>query len=91
MYGAVTPSEVLDSRDGASVGYLLKDRVGQVEEFQSAFLGVARAGTVVIRDVIAGRAEAGSPERPPETTQGLDPMSRIKPLTWSYGCRGGGI
>ncbi|GAA3015365.1 hypothetical protein JCM13580A_35560 [Streptomyces drozdowiczii] len=55
-------SEVLDSGDGSGAGHLLKDRVGQVEEFQSAFLEVAGSGTVVIRDAIAERAEAGSPD-----------------------------
>ncbi|THA62915.1 hypothetical protein E6P78_22695 [Streptomyces sp. A0958] len=34
---------------------------------------------------------ARKPLRGPETTQGPDPLSRIRPLTWSYGCRGGGI
>jgi hypothetical protein len=32
-----------------------------------------------------------APETAQETTQGPDPISRIRPLTWSYGCRGGGI
>ncbi|ARF73440.1 hypothetical protein B7C62_15090 [Kitasatospora albolonga] len=27
----------------------------------------------------------------PGTSQGPDPISRIRPLTWSYSCRGGGI
>ena len=26
-----------------------------------------------------------------ETTQGPDPLSRIRPLTWCFSCRGGGI
>ncbi|MFF3533932.1 TetR/AcrR family transcriptional regulator C-terminal domain-containing protein [Streptomyces sp. NPDC002466] len=29
--------------------------------------------------------------RLPETTQGPDPLSRIRPLTWCFSCRGGGI
>ncbi|MFE4959372.1 response regulator [Streptomyces sp. NPDC056653] len=45
-------SELLDSGDGSGVGYLLKDRVGQVEEFQSALLEVAGGGTVVDPEVV---------------------------------------
>ncbi|MFC8366183.1 response regulator [Streptomyces griseorubiginosus] len=45
-------SELLDSGDGSGVGYLLKDRVGQVEEFQSALLEVASGGTVVDPEVV---------------------------------------
>ncbi|MFF7279716.1 response regulator transcription factor [Streptomyces griseorubiginosus] len=45
-------SELLDSGDGTGVGYLLKDRVGQVEEFQSALLEVAGGGTVVDPEVV---------------------------------------
>jgi DNA-binding NarL/FixJ family response regulator len=45
-------SELLDSGDGAGVGYLLKDRVGQVEEFHAALQDVAAGGTVVDPEVV---------------------------------------
>ncbi|MFJ8077323.1 response regulator [Streptomyces sp. NPDC096176] len=45
-------SELLDSGDGSAVGYLLKDRVGQVEEFQAALQEVAAGGTVVDPEVV---------------------------------------
>lgn len=45
-------SELLDSGDGTSVGYLLKDRVGQVEEFIDALWEVAEGGTVVDPEVV---------------------------------------
>jgi DNA-binding NarL/FixJ family response regulator len=45
-------SELLDSGDGSGVGYLLKDRVGQVEEFQSALQDVAAGGTVIDPEVV---------------------------------------
>ncbi|MEU3142969.1 MULTISPECIES: response regulator transcription factor [unclassified Streptomyces] len=45
-------SELLDSGDGSGVGYLLKDRVGQVEEFVDALHEVAGGGTVVDPEVV---------------------------------------
>jgi len=45
-------SELLDSGDGTGVGYLLKDRVGQVEEFVDALSEVAAGGTVVDPEVV---------------------------------------
>ncbi|MEU6016676.1 response regulator transcription factor [Streptomyces sp. NPDC047515] len=45
-------SELLDSGDGSGVGYLLKDRVGQVEEFVHALAEVADGGTVVDPEVV---------------------------------------
>ncbi|MFB7271338.1 response regulator [Streptomyces sp. NPDC056244] len=45
-------SELLDSGDGSGVGYLLKDRVGQVEEFMDALHKVAEGGTVVDPEVV---------------------------------------
>ncbi|TGA95847.1 response regulator transcription factor [Streptomyces palmae] len=45
-------SELLDSGDGSGVGYLLKDRVGQVEEFLDALREVADGGTVVDPEVV---------------------------------------
>ncbi|QNP72161.1 response regulator transcription factor [Streptomyces roseirectus] len=44
--------DLLDSGDGAGVGYLLKDRVGQVEEFVAALTEVAGGGTVVDPEVV---------------------------------------
>ncbi|MFE6225284.1 MULTISPECIES: response regulator transcription factor [unclassified Streptomyces] len=45
-------SDLLDSGDGSGVGYLLKDRVGQVEEFVEALDRVASGGTVVDPEVV---------------------------------------
>ncbi|MEV7794721.1 response regulator transcription factor [Streptomyces sp. NPDC087512] len=45
-------AELLDSGDGTGVGYLLKDRVGQVEEFVDALSEVADGGTVVDPEVV---------------------------------------
>jgi DNA-binding NarL/FixJ family response regulator len=45
-------AELLDSGDGTAVGYLLKDRVGQVEEFVAALDEVAAGGTVVDPEVV---------------------------------------
>ena len=45
-------SELLDSGDGTGVGYLLKDRVGQVEQFVDALCEVAEGGTVVDPEVV---------------------------------------
>ncbi|WP_221360242.1 response regulator [Streptomyces beigongshangae] len=45
-------AELLDSGDGTGVGYLLKDRVGQVEEFAEALHKVANGGTVVDPEVV---------------------------------------
>ncbi|MFE6282782.1 response regulator [Streptomyces sp. NPDC057877] len=45
-------AELLDSGDGSGVGYLLKDRVGQVEEFVTALSEVAAGGTVVDPEVV---------------------------------------
>ncbi|MFE3033536.1 response regulator [Streptomyces canus] len=44
--------ELLDSGDGTGVGYLLKDRVGQVEQFVDALSEVAHGGTVVDPEVV---------------------------------------
>ncbi|WP_046729750.1 response regulator [Streptomyces humi] len=45
-------AELLDSGDGTGIGYLLKDRVGQVEEFVDALRKVAEGGTVVDPEVV---------------------------------------
>jgi DNA-binding NarL/FixJ family response regulator len=45
-------SELLDSGGGRGVGYLLKDRVVDVEEFVTALRRVAEGGTVVDPEVV---------------------------------------
>ncbi|MFG1805075.1 response regulator [Streptomyces sp. NPDC049040] len=45
-------ADLLDSGDGGGVGYLLKDRIGQVEEFVAAVEDVAAGGTVVDPEVV---------------------------------------
>ena len=46
-------ADLLDSGDGRGVGYLLKDRVADVEEFVAALRRVAAGGTVVDPQVIS--------------------------------------
>jgi DNA-binding NarL/FixJ family response regulator len=45
-------SELLDSGEGAALGYLLKDRVGDLDEFISALYRVACGGTVIDPEVV---------------------------------------
>ncbi|MGW0030875.1 response regulator [Streptomyces sp. NPDC003314] len=45
-------ADLLDAGDGTGVGYLLKDRIGQVEEFLDALVRVADGGTVVDPEVV---------------------------------------
>jgi DNA-binding NarL/FixJ family response regulator len=45
-------AELLDTGDGIAVGYLLKDRIGDVEEFAAALARVAAGGTVVDSEVV---------------------------------------
>lgn len=45
-------AELLDSAGGAGVGYLLKDRIGDVNEFVDALTRVAEGGTVVDHEVV---------------------------------------
>ncbi|MEU0689636.1 response regulator transcription factor [Streptomyces uncialis] len=45
-------ADLLDSGDGTGVGYLLKDRVGQVQQFLDALRTVADGGTVVDPEVV---------------------------------------
>ncbi|WP_246089802.1 response regulator [Nonomuraea deserti] len=45
-------AELLESGGGASVGYLLKDRIGDVREFVDALDRVAAGGTVVDPEVV---------------------------------------
>ncbi|MFG3497334.1 response regulator [Streptomyces sp. NPDC047928] len=44
--------ELLDSGGGSGVGYLLKDRVGQVEDFLDALHEIADGGTVVDPEIV---------------------------------------
>ena len=45
-------TELLNAGDGTSVGYLLKDRVGQVAEFVDALERVVAGGTVIDPEVV---------------------------------------
>jgi DNA-binding NarL/FixJ family response regulator len=45
-------AELLESGDGAGLGYLLKDRVGDLDEFIGALHRVADGGTVVDPEVV---------------------------------------
>jgi DNA-binding NarL/FixJ family response regulator len=45
-------ADLLDSGEGTGLGYLLKDRVGQVEEFIEALHKVADGGTVLDPEVV---------------------------------------
>lgn len=48
----VYATELLNVGDGTSLGYLLKDRIGQVEEFLDALNRVVGGGTVVDPEVV---------------------------------------
>ncbi|MEV0280408.1 response regulator transcription factor [Streptomyces sp. NPDC050610] len=54
-------SELLDSSDGVAVGYLLKERIGKLEEFIDALHRVADGGTVVdpavVRQLLSHRRD----------------------------------
>jgi DNA-binding NarL/FixJ family response regulator len=45
-------TELLDAGDGTHVGYLLKDRIGHVDEFVDALRRVVAGGTVVDPEVV---------------------------------------
>ncbi|MGX2993947.1 response regulator [Streptomyces sp. JNUCC 64] len=45
-------ADLLDSGDGRGVGYLLKDRIGRVDQFADAVRAVADGGTVVDPEVV---------------------------------------
>jgi DNA-binding NarL/FixJ family response regulator len=45
-------AELLDSGDGIAVGYLLKERVGDIDEFIDAVHRVAEGGTVIDPEVV---------------------------------------
>ena len=57
-----TPRELLASGEGA-VGYLLKDRVADVDEFLAAVRQVAGGGTVLDPEVVAGADRAPAAAR----------------------------
>ena len=62
-------ADLLDSGDGRRIGYLLKDRVVDVEEFIAALRQVVGGGTVVdpevVRQLLRGRSDpAGASVRP---------------------------
>lgn len=44
--------DLLDASDGTGVGYLLKERIGHVEEFADALRRVAEGATVVDPEVV---------------------------------------
>lgn len=45
-------AELLDSADGTALGYLLKDRIGDLDEFVSVLVRVAAGATVVDPEVV---------------------------------------
>lgn len=61
-------AELLDSGDGSGLGYLLKDRVGQVEEFDRSLRSLAEGGTVVDPQVVRALLR-----------RRRDPLSRLTP------------
>lgn len=52
----------LFARSAASLGYLLKDRVGNIEEFAAALNTVAGGGTVIDPDVVQHLVGFGAPQ-----------------------------
>lgn len=61
-------TELLDSGDGRRVGYLLKDRIGEVEDFIAALRTVLGGGTVVDPEVVRQLLR-----------RRRDPLSRLSP------------
>ncbi len=59
---------MLSSGDGRGIGYLLKDRVGDVEEFIDALCRVAAGGTVVDPEVVRQLMQ-----------RSRDPLERLSP------------
>lgn len=57
--------ELLDSSNGTHVGYLLKERVGHVEEFVDALQRVAAGATVVDPEVSASSCATAATPWPP--------------------------
>jgi DNA-binding NarL/FixJ family response regulator len=71
----VYTAELLESGEGG-IGYLLKERVGEVRTFVDAVERVARGGTALDREVVAElvRSRAGHPGE--EALDGLTPRER---------------
>jgi DNA-binding NarL/FixJ family response regulator len=61
-------TELLTSGDGRGIGYLLKDRIGDVEEFIGALRRVAAGGTVVDPEVVRQLMQ-----------RSRDPLERLSP------------
>jgi DNA-binding NarL/FixJ family response regulator len=61
-------AELLASQDGRGVGYLLKDRVGDIEEFIGSLRRVAAGGTVVDPEVVRQLMQ-----------RSRDPLNRLSP------------
>ncbi|AGZ43107.1 response regulator [Actinoplanes friuliensis] len=63
-------TQLLDSGDGTGVGYLLKDRIGRVQEFLEALDRVVLGGTVVdpevVRQLLRRRRDPLAPLTPRE-------------------------
>lgn len=64
-------STLIESRAGKAVGYLLKDRIGDVEDFARAAENVAGGGTVLDPDVVRQLIR-----RRHDPLQGLSPRER---------------
>lgn len=67
----------LFARSAASLGYLLKDRVGNIEEFATALNTVAGGGTVIDPDVVQHLLGAGSSGT--EAGQRNEKLERLSP------------
>jgi DNA-binding NarL/FixJ family response regulator len=68
-------AELLAQQDGGGVGYLLKERVGEVSAFLDAVRAVAGGGTAIDREVMATLLGART-SREPSPIDALSPRER---------------
>lgn len=76
QYIAAAYARQLFSADSAGLGYLLKDRVGRIEDFSHALETVAAGGTVIDPDVIQHLMGTAAADNRSDTLDSLTPRER---------------